>query len=48
MVDPNEPPLPAKITVEQAAKFAESIARGTRDGGAIVRKVIGDKIRELV
>ena len=48
VVDPNEPPLPAKITVEQAAKFAESIARGTRDGGAIVRKVIGDKIRELV
>jgi pyruvate dehydrogenase (quinone) len=48
VVDPNEPPLPASITVEQAAHFAESIARGTPDGGKIVRSVITDKIRELV
>jgi pyruvate dehydrogenase (quinone) len=48
VVDPNEPPLPASITVEQAAHFAESIARGTPDGAKIVRSVIADKIRELV
>ena len=28
VVDPLEPPLPAKITAEQAVKFAASLARG--------------------
>ncbi len=48
VVDKDEPPLPAKIKPEQALKFAESIARGTQDGGKIIRTVIADKIRELV
>ena len=29
VVDPNEPPLPPKVTVEQAKNFAESLLRGT-------------------
>jgi pyruvate dehydrogenase (quinone) len=28
VVDPFEAPLPAKVTLEQATKFAESLARG--------------------
>lgn len=48
IVDPNEPPLPANITLDQAKKFAESIARGTNDGGKIIRTVLADRVRELV
>ena len=48
IVDPNEPPMPAKVTVQQAAKFAESLAKGTKDANKIVSTVLGDKIRELV
>src|SRR5437870_6178233 len=29
IVDPNEPPMPAKVTAEQATKFAESLVKGT-------------------
>ena len=31
VVDPNEPPMPGKITTEQAIKFAEALARGQKD-----------------
>ncbi|MBV8819863.1 MAG: pyruvate oxidase [Acidobacteriaceae bacterium] len=48
LVDPNEPPMPAKVKPEQAIKFAESISRGTKDASKIVRTVMGDRIRELV
>lgn len=48
VVDPLTAPLPAKIKPRQAAKFAESLARGTPDAGAIIRTAIGDKIRELL
>ncbi len=48
IVDPNEPPLPAKITAEQALHFSASIAKGTKDAGKIVRSLIADKFRELI
>lgn len=48
IVDPNEPPMPAKVTAQQAVKFAESIAKGTKDANKIVSTILGDKIRELV
>ncbi len=48
LVDPHEPPMPPKTSLEQATKFAEALARGTPDGQAIVRTVLGDKFRELV
>jgi pyruvate dehydrogenase (quinone)/pyruvate oxidase len=48
IVDPNIPPLPAKIKPEQAIKFAQSIARGTPDRGEIVKTIAKEKLRELV
>lgn len=47
-VDPNEPPLPPKIEAKQALHFAEALAKGTPEGGRIVRTVLADKVRELV
>jgi pyruvate dehydrogenase (quinone)/pyruvate oxidase len=48
VVDPLEPPLPPKITAEQAVHFAESLARGEPERGKIVKTVMGDRIRELI
>ncbi|MDQ6760930.1 MAG: thiamine pyrophosphate-binding protein [Acidobacteriota bacterium] len=48
IVDPNEPPMPAKITAEQALHFSESLAKGTKDSAKIMKTVIGNKIREVV
>jgi pyruvate dehydrogenase (quinone) len=48
VVDPNEPPFPAKITTDQALKFAESLVKGTPDRLEIAKTAIGDRIRELV
>ncbi|PYV58492.1 MAG: pyruvate oxidase [Acidobacteria bacterium] len=47
-VDPLEPPLPPKVTAEQALHFAESLARGEPDRGKIAMTAFADKIRELV
>jgi pyruvate dehydrogenase (quinone) len=48
LVDPNEPPLPAKIKPEQALHFAESLARGEKDALEIAKTVFKDKVREMV
>jgi pyruvate dehydrogenase (quinone)/pyruvate oxidase len=48
VVDPNEPPMPAKVKPEQALHFAESIAKGTKDWEKIASTIAKDKIRELV
>ncbi|WP_447980085.1 thiamine pyrophosphate-dependent enzyme [Candidatus Nitrospira bockiana] len=48
VVDPLTPPMPAKITMQQAAKFAESLARGEPNRGKIALTVMHDKIREMV
>jgi pyruvate dehydrogenase (quinone)/pyruvate oxidase len=48
VVDPFEPPMPPKVTVEQAVKFAESLARGEPNRGKIALTVASDKVRELV
>jgi len=48
LVDPNEPPLPANITVEQAAKFAESLLRGEPNRKKIALTVLEDRVKELV
>jgi pyruvate dehydrogenase (quinone) len=47
-VDPHEPPLPAKITLEQATKFAASLMRGEPNREKIALTVLGDRVRELV
>ena len=48
MVDPFEPPLPAKVTADQALKFAESLARGEPNRKKIALTALSDKVRELV
>jgi pyruvate dehydrogenase (quinone) len=48
VVDPYEPPLPAKITLDQATKFAESLIRGEPNREKIALTVLADKVRELV
>jgi pyruvate dehydrogenase (quinone)/pyruvate oxidase len=48
IVDPLEAPMPARITVDQAAHFAEALARGEPDRVAIAAGAIGERIRELV
>jgi pyruvate dehydrogenase (quinone)/pyruvate oxidase len=47
-VDPFEPPMPPKISVEQATKFAEALAKGTPNRSKIALTVLSDKVRELV
>jgi pyruvate dehydrogenase (quinone) len=48
MVDPNEPPMPARVKPEQALHLAESMARGTKDWEKIASVIAKDKVRELV
>jgi pyruvate dehydrogenase (quinone) len=48
VVDPFEPPMPAKVTAEQALHFAESLARGEPNRRKIVITAVSDKIRELI
>jgi pyruvate dehydrogenase (quinone)/pyruvate oxidase len=48
VVDPFTPPAPAKITLEQAAKFAQSLARGEPNRTKIAWTVLSEKVRELV
>lgn len=47
VVDPNEPPLPSKISATQALNFAEALAKGQPDGGKIALTIFRDKLNEL-
>jgi len=46
-VDPNEPPLPGKVTYEQAKKFAQSFVKGQPNRAAIATTLFKDKIQQL-
>lgn len=48
VVDPHEPPMPPKVTLKQAAHFAEALARGTPSGAKIALTVASDTVREIV
>lgn len=48
VVDPFEPPMPPKITTDQALKFAESLAKGEPNRLKIALTVAEDKVRELI
>jgi len=48
VVDPNEPPLPGKITTDQAWQFAKALAKGQKDRWDIIKTVVENKIREVV
>jgi pyruvate dehydrogenase (quinone) len=47
-VNPNEPPMPAKVTYEQAKHFTEAFLRGQPHKAATVATVARDKISELL
>jgi len=47
VVDPHEPPMPPKVSLEQTAKFAESLLRGTPNRQKIALTVLSDKVRQL-
>jgi pyruvate dehydrogenase (quinone)/pyruvate oxidase len=48
VVDPNEPPLPPKVTRDQALKFAKSLVRGEPNREQIALTAVADRVRELV
>jgi pyruvate dehydrogenase (quinone) len=48
IVDPHEPPMPPRISLDQATKFATSLARGTPDRMKIALTVAADKVREII
>ena len=48
VVDPFTPPMPPKVTVEQAAKFAESLLKGQPNRDKIALTVLSDTVREIV
>lgn len=48
VVDPNEPPMPGNVSTDQFLKFSEALLRGQKDGWAILKTVLKDKIREVV
>jgi pyruvate dehydrogenase (quinone)/pyruvate oxidase len=48
IVDPFEPPMPAKVTPAQAAKFGESLLRGEPNREKIALTVLKDKVKELI
>jgi pyruvate dehydrogenase (quinone) len=48
VVDPNEPPMPGKITTEQAYKFTKALARGQRDALKIIETIAEDQVREVI
>jgi pyruvate dehydrogenase (quinone)/pyruvate oxidase len=48
VVDPNEPPMPAKIKAKQATKFAEALLRGQPQGPRIALTLFRDKVDELI
>jgi pyruvate dehydrogenase (quinone)/pyruvate oxidase len=48
VVDPNEPPMPPKVTLKEATHLAESLARGTPAAGEIAKTIAANTVRELV
>jgi pyruvate dehydrogenase (quinone) len=47
VVDPNEPPLPGNVTMEQSVHFAEALAKD-EDRVEILKTIMKDKVREVV
>jgi pyruvate dehydrogenase (quinone) len=48
VVDPNEPPMPGHVTMDQAWHFAESMIRGESQRSEIIKTVLKNTIREVV
>ncbi|MDQ3855011.1 MAG: thiamine pyrophosphate-dependent enzyme, partial [Chloroflexota bacterium] len=47
VVDPNEPPMPGKLTTEQAIGLAAALAKGQPNRWQIMREAMAEGIREL-
>jgi pyruvate dehydrogenase (quinone) len=47
VVDPNEPPMPSKVSATQALHFAEALAKGQPEGGKIALTIFRDKLSEM-
>jgi pyruvate dehydrogenase (quinone) len=47
-VDPNEPPMPGKVSYEQARHFTEAFLRGQPHKASTLAAVARDKISELL
>jgi len=48
IVDPFEPPMPPKVTLDQAEKLGKALAKGTPNRKEIALTIASDKVRELV
>jgi len=48
LVDPFEPPMPAKVSLEQATKLAKALMRGEPNRDQIALTILADRVRELV
>jgi len=48
VVDPFEPPMPPKVSLDQAKKLAQSLVRGEPNRDKIALTVLEDRVRELV
>jgi pyruvate dehydrogenase (quinone) len=48
LVDPNEPPMPPKVTAEQALHFGKALLRGQPEGGRIALTLFRDKVHEVL
>jgi pyruvate dehydrogenase (quinone) len=48
VTDPEVPPLPPSITMEQASSLAKSLLKGDPHAGRVVRQSLRGKLRELV
>jgi pyruvate dehydrogenase (quinone)/pyruvate oxidase len=48
VVDPNEPPMPPKVTVKQAKNFGEALLKGQPQGARIALTAFRDKIDQMI
>lgn len=48
IVDQNEPPMPGKITTEQAIEFTKAMIRGEADRGSIIKNFVRNQVKEAV
>jgi pyruvate dehydrogenase (quinone)/pyruvate oxidase len=48
VVDPFEPPMPPRATLEQARKLGEALAKGEPARDKIMRAILKDRIREMI
>jgi pyruvate dehydrogenase (quinone) len=48
VVDPNEPPLPGNISLEQSVHFVEALLKGQPRRDEIVKTIVENKVREVI